>query len=152
MMYGEDFPSIDPNLWSNRYLLGFAQGTLMILTHFFGSGLTTEQRGMVTVDTFKGLVGPQYAVVCGAISELHECADPDFKLGVVEGANVAILMSNRPSAELLANPDVQAALRDAPLLGKLSTQVLGSSSMQGTSSAGAALMHIYIQRQVESNS
>lgn len=137
---------IDDRVWHDPYLLGFAQGTAAMLTQFYGGKLSTMQKGMVTVDTVKGLAGDEYGAVLDRISNFHEVCNPEFQRGMVESSNVAILMANKPGPDLLADPDVQISLRDAPAMIRASAEIFGASSGGPTEGAGAALLQIYMRR------
>jgi hypothetical protein len=90
-----------------------------------------------------GQIGDRYGEVCERISTLHERGDPEFMRGMTHGSNVAILMANRPGPELLADPEVQAALREAPAAGRAMAEIFGPvDSPYGA--AGAVLMHDYM--------
>ncbi len=136
---------IDQRVWHDPYLLGYVQGSLALMIQFFGGKLSTVQKGMVTVNALKGLVGDRYGEVCDRMTTLHERRDPEFMRGMTHGSNVAILMANRPGPELLADPDVQQALREAPAAEKAMTAISGSiDSPYGA--AGAVLMRNYMKR------
>ena len=137
---------IDDRVWHDPYLLGFAQGSIAILTALFGGKLSTVQRGMVTVDALKGLIGSEYGLVCERSTSLQASQDPEFKRGLDHGVKVALLMSNRPTPELLSDSDVQIALRNAPADAAFASAIFGDEKSDAGpyGAAGGALLTLYL--------
>jgi hypothetical protein len=142
--YSFDAREIDPRVWRDAYLLGYATGTISIMVKVYGGKLTQLQRGMVTVDTFKGVVGNAYGLVLEEISRLQAADDPEFGLGADHGMNVSILMANIPTATLLADPDVQAAMREVPAAERATAQGTGETNVTPYAMAGGMLMRRYM--------
>lgn len=131
-------------VWTDPYLLGYAQGSANILLMLFGRKLSTAQKGMIIVDALRGLVGDRYSDVSERMLSMFEKRDPEFMRGQVHGADVMALIYNRAGPELLADPEVQAAMRDAPMARRL----LGDShaNVGPLADAGGVLMHTYMAR------
>ena len=138
--------TVDERVWSDPYLLGYAQGSLALMMSFFGKGLSTQQNGMVTIRVLEGLAGERWRDVCEQIEVLNGSGDPEFTRGMTHGSNVAILMANRAGPELLAQPDVQNALRREPEQAALAAGILGPGEVGQSNVAGAVLMQDYMER------
>lgn len=136
----------NPRVWHDPYLLGYAQGTIAMLLALFGPKLSTLRKGMVSVNTMKDLAGDQYADVSERMMRLRKSKDPVFTRGESHGADVMALIFNQAGPELLADPEVQAALREAPATAE-ALKGSGLYSYNGPlADAGAALMARYMVR------
>ncbi len=77
---------------------------------------------------------------------LRQSNNPDFMQGEGHGADVMALMFNQAGPELLADTEVQAALRDAPNIAH-TLEGSGLSTYNGPlADAGALLMQRYMDR------
>jgi hypothetical protein len=137
---------VDERVWSDPYLLGYAQGSLAIMTSAFGKRLSTEQKGMVFLRVLQDLVGERWKEVCDRIHLLSSRGDAEFARGMQHGADVAALMANRAGPALLADPDVQKALREAPDEARLTEALLGPTDTGQSAVAGTILMRDYLER------
>lgn len=137
---------VDPAVWDDPYLLGYAQGSLSMMTTFYGKNLNTVQKGMVTLHVLKDLAPDYWEDACNNIEQLSHHRDPEFARGVTHGSNVTILMANRAGSGLLAEPEVQAALREAPSQAQLAERLLGVKDNSQSSTAGAVLMQTYMRQ------
>jgi hypothetical protein len=135
---------IDPGVWRDPYLLGYAVGTISIMVTVYGGKLTTEQRGMITLDTIKGVAGIRYSGVLDEIARLQNSDDPEFTLGADHGIKVSSLMANIPTATLLADPDVQAAMRQVPAAERVAAELSGRPDVSPYAMAGGMLMQSYM--------
>lgn len=137
---------VDPRVWRDPYLLGYAQGSLAMMMAFFGKSLSTEQKGMVIIRVFEDMAGERWKDVCEDIEMLGRDRDPEFARGMQHGSDVAILMANRAGPGLLAEPDIQSALREAPAQARLYERLLGPIETGQSGVAGAVLMQEYMER------
>jgi hypothetical protein len=127
-MLTHDLPSssgLDPRLWDDSYLLGYAQGSVALMTKFFGGDMTTEQKGLVFVDAVRGLAPSQWQAICERVAALAQSREPNFSRGFEHAGNVIGLSLNRLRPEVLTEPDIQAALADAPATERLAKQIFG---------------------------
>lgn len=137
---------VDVRVWSDPYLLGYSQGSFAIMTAAFGQKLSTEQRGMVFVRVLQDLAGERWKEVCERIQALEESHDQDFARGMQHGSDVAALMANRAGPALLADPEVQWALQEAPEQASIAEALLGPVDMGQTAVAGTLLMQYHMER------
>jgi hypothetical protein len=137
---------VDGRVWSDPYLLGYAQGSLAIMTSAFGQRLSATQKGMVFVRVVQDLAGDRWQEVCERVDLLGSAQDPEFVRGMQNGSDVAILMANRAGPALLADPDVQRALRLAPEQARFSEAVFGPADTGQSAVAGTILMQDYMVR------
>lgn len=148
---GPDFfeREIDERVWQDPYLLGYAQGSLAIMTEVYGRRLNTMQKGMVLVHVLRDMAGAPYQEICERLDTLNSRGNTEYKRGMVHGTNVAVLMADRAGPETLADPDVQKALRGAPEMERQAQSLLGPSEMGQSGAAGALLMQTYMKRHQE---
>lgn len=137
---------VDERVWNDPYLLGYAQGSLAIMTSAFGQRLNTEQKGMVIVRVLQDLAGDRYKEVCEHIDLLNGRRDAEFMRGMQHGSDVAALMANRAGPALLADPDVQKALREAPAETRFAESVFGPADTGQSAVAGTILMRDHMER------
>lgn len=139
---------IDGRVWSDPYLLGYAQGASNIVMMLFGKKLSTVQKGMIMINALKELVGDRYSEVSERIFSLSQKRDPEFTRGQGHGADVMALIFNQAGPELLADPEVQSAMRDAPAHRAVSDEIFGDStkSTGPLADAGGVLMTTYMRR------
>ena len=140
---------IGDRYWDDDYLLGYTQGSVAALLKFVGGGLNTEQKGMVFVEAVRGLAPHRWQQICERVAALARTRTPDYERGVEHAANVVGLSMNRLRPEVLAEPDIQAALADSPNTDRLVEQIFGAEELgKGTpfSSAAASLMTMYMER------
>lgn len=137
---------LDERVWRDPYLLGYAQGALGIMTHAYAPRLNTAQKGMVLLRVLEQLVGDNWRAVCSLIEEYHKKGDADFIRGAQHGADVAALISGRAGPALLADPEVQHALREAPGHIELTEAVLGSANKTQYGAAAEVLMARYMEK------
>ena len=137
---------VDERVWNDPYLLGYAQGSLAIMTSAFGRRLNTEQKGMVVVRVLQDLAGERWKEVCGQIDLLNRRRDADFMRGLQHGSDVGALMANRAGPALLADPAVQKALREAPAQARLAEAVFGLADTGQSAVAGTILMRDHMER------
>jgi len=131
-------------------LLGYAYSSLAVIIAAFGSPkFTFAQCGMVIVNVVKSLVGEGYRDVVNRMNALREGGNAEFERGAKDGSTVAILMCDRPGPGLLAEPEVQAALREVPGEQETITSVLGSKDTGQFVTAGGILMRNYMRRHKE---
>lgn len=137
---------IDPRVWHDPYLLGYAQGSIAMLLALFGSKLSTIRKGMVSVNALKDLTGDQYVEVSERMMRLRQSQDPAFTRGESNGADVMALVFNQAGPELLADPEVQAAMREAPATARV-LEGTGLYNYNGPlADAGATLLRRYMNR------
>ena len=138
----------DNRVWTDSYLLGYMQGTVGMLCHFFGGSMTTEQKGMVYIDVLERLNPDGWLDVAERTSSLATSNDSDFQRGVKHAADVVALTTNQLRPEFMNEPDIQAALNMAPHFERTAQmfgeEVVGSASPY--MGAGAALMGTYMNR------
>ena len=137
---------VDERVWRDPYLLGYAQGSLAMMTTFFGKRLDTTQKGMVVVRVMQDMIGDGWQETCERIAKLNADRDVQFARGMSHGGDVLILMANRAGPNLLAEPDVQMALRKAPEQARLANAIFGSTDTGQSGAAGAVLMQEYMER------
>lgn len=139
---------VDDRVWSDPYLLGYSQGSFAIMTAAFGQALSVEQRGMVFVRVLQDLAGERWKEVCERIQSLEGLRDPEYVRGMQHGSDVAALMANRAGPALLADPDVQWALQEAPEEARIAEAVLGLGPVEAgqTAIAGTLLMQHHMER------
>lgn len=139
-------PEIDKRVWNDPYLLGYAQGSIVMLLALFGSKLSTLRKGMVSVNAIKDLTGEQYREVSERMMRLRETQNSEFIRGEGHGADVVSLFFNQAGPELLADPEVQAAMREAPSV----REVLEGTGMHTNNGpladAGGVLMRTFMSR------
>lgn len=138
--------NIDERVWTDHYLLGFGQGSLAIMIQCLAANLTSEEKGYVILNAFRALDSDRYSEVCDRMSDFFARQDAEFMRGMMHGSNVVILMLGRPGSELLADLDVQSALRAAPAMGRMITGIDGRAPAGPFAAAGAVLMHDYLDR------
>jgi hypothetical protein len=138
--------SIDDRVWRDPYLLGYVQGSLSILMAALGSRLTTVKKGWVVIKVLQQLVGKRWKDVNDRIVMLSGQHDAEFSRGLEHGADVSALIANRARPRLLAEPEVQEALRVAPDWIRAAEGVADSAQMSETAAAGAVLMKHYMER------
>lgn len=137
---------INPRVWSDPYLLGYAFGSTSIVLAFFGSKLPTVRKGMVSVNALHDLCGDRYAEVSDRMFRLHENLDPAFARGASDGGDVIALIFNQAGPELLADSEVQAAMREAPMTAR-ALKGLGLYTYKGPlADTGGALMRRLMNR------
>lgn len=137
---------VDERVWTDPYLLGYAQGSLSIMTTAFGQRLNTEQKGMVIIRVLQDLAGERWREACERIETLNGRHDAEFMRGMGHGSDVATLMASRAGPALLADPDVQKALREAPEQARLAEAVFGPTETGQSAVAGTVLMKDHMQR------
>ena len=139
---------VDGRVWSDPYLLGYAQGSANIVMMLFGKKLSSVRKGMIMINALEGLVGDRYSEVSERMFSLFQKRDPEFMRGQDHGADVMALIFNQAGPELLADPEVQSAMRDAPAHRAVSRKVFGDSakSTGPLADAGGVLMTTYMMR------
>jgi hypothetical protein len=151
-MLTHELPSsaeLNPRFWDDEYLLGYAQGSVALMTKFFGNNLSTEEKGLVFVDAIRGLAPSRWQEVCERVAALANWREPNFARGFEHAGNVIGLSLNRLRPEVLTEPDIQAALADAPATERLARQIFGPDEVKGDtpfSSAAVSLMTTYMDR------
>jgi hypothetical protein len=137
---------IDERVWNDPYLLGYAQGAIAIMTTAYGRGLTTTQQGMVSIRVLEDLAGANWKAVCERIEKLHTSGDPEFARGAGNGGDIVALIAGKAGPALLADPEVQHALREAPGRIELTKKLLGSADTSQYGAAGTLLMQRYMEQ------
>ena len=136
--------TIRPDVWSDTYLLGYAYGSAMMLFLLFGNEMQTSEKGMIQVDAFKELAGDKHGEALEKMVNLNGSGDPEFTRGSGHGSDVIALMFNQAGPELLADLEVQAALREAPQTIEMLGEV--GKSAGPLADAGGVLLHTYMSR------
>lgn len=143
----EDFFShkLNERVWHDPYLLGYSQGFLAILMETARLRLSTIEKGRFGQRVFQKLVGQESGVVLDRIWKLHSKEDADFLRGMGHGADVSALISGHAGANLLADPKVQKALRDAPASMELTRGIVEEADLGQTGAAGMELAQTYMR-------
>ncbi|MBO0749002.1 MAG: hypothetical protein J2O44_01035 [Porphyrobacter sp.] len=135
---------MDAEIWSDSYFLGYIQGESALMSTIYGRGLSTMRRGMVLIEAIKDFYRGDYREICQRIEDLNSTKNPAFIQGAEHGANVAILMADKAGPALLAEPEVQIALKEAPAQQDLYEKLFGQRPRGQTQTAGTILMTNYM--------
>ena len=148
MAAGLYWTEADGRVWQDPYLLGYIQGTAGLTAKFFGGTMTTEQNGMVIVETLRGLNPENWRDVCTRVEHLTAEQNPEFQRGFIDAGNVFGLMAGKLRPEVMAEPDIQEALATVPQAEALHSAVFGAAEAKSYPYATAAsnLMVMYMHR------
>jgi hypothetical protein len=149
LIFSHRFPAeYDSRVWEDRYLLGYMQGSIAMMVAFFGPPMSTKDKGMVFIDTLRGLKPEGWQDVCERVFALASANDPEYLRGMEHAGNVVGLSANRLRPEIMADLDIQAALADAPAFERSARAVVGGETHPDFPHASAAgcLMSTYMIR------
>lgn len=148
--FSNSFPptDYDSRVWQDEYLLGYLNGAISLVVKLVGGPMTTEQKGLVFVDALRGIIPNDWQEVCRRVSNLASANHPEFRRGGEDGMNVVALSMNRLRPEVMVEPDIQAALLDAPQAERLAKQIFGPEEATGGpyAAASGSLMLTYMRR------
>lgn len=133
-------------VWDDEYLLGFAQSTIAFLNRFHGRVLSTEQKGLVMIETVRRLAGERYQQVCERMMLLMQSPTDKFSRGAEHGANVNALIGGLPTELVLSKPEVREAIAEAPEAMSMSAELFGASNQSEYAAAGGLLMQRYMSK------